>query len=190
MREFKFKAEWTMYLIFFIISSFISIPSIIFFIKDNSNYLMLVVASFVYGFVYFWISSFELGIKEGKVFYNSLFNKKEEFISNVKKLELTIGINASNSTGAKRTGFYNLDIISDKKVISVNIKPFSKLALITFIKNITEINPNIELDELSTSLKNANFKPVVNAGIKKVWQIALLIIGMAIIRIVVKLLLK
>ena len=173
------KAEWTAYLIFSIIFVPVSLLwTFLFFKNPHSNDWIAVLISIVFlGVFMWWIGSFKITIDQHQITYKTLFSRLNIVnIADISKLEVSVGLVGSESS--TNNAYYRL-IIHTKNAeypLIINLKPFSTKDIIILVNALSFINPSIELDELSQSLRDGDIMPMVNAGISKIWQICLWIL--------------
>ena len=165
---YSIKAEWTSYLVFSILFAPITIIAAVAVFKDPSGWPVLLVIALLLGWILFWLGSYKILLLEDKIVYKTMFSSKEVLPSNIRKMQISIGI----QQGQKGKGFYRLEIYpsSSENVLTINMKPFSKRDLAILTDYITINNPYVEIDNLIREIKESNFKAVTSAGIRKVWQ--------------------
>ena len=177
------KAEWAGHMIFSILFIPISLLWIVVAYKNQSqNFLLPILIPWIILTIFLvWLASFKIILRTGSIFYKTLFSKGKEIpYTNIKNVEIDIGLFPSGSglcERASRRGFYRLNLFRHaiEEPVTINMKPFSKRDLAIIVDRITVANPSVGLDELSQSLKDGDFGPIVKAGIRKVWQVALYI---------------
>jgi hypothetical protein len=171
------KAEWTSYLVFSIIFGPVTILGTIIVFQDPTGWPILLIGAILLGYFLFWIDSLRISLLEDKIVYKSMFSSKEVLYSNIKKMQINIGI----KRGQKGKGFYRLEIYSgsSKGVLTINMKPFSKRDLAILADAVTTKNPHVETDDLIRAIKEDNFKAVTSAGLRKVWQIILYVFAVS-----------
>ena len=172
------RAEWTGYLIFSIFFIPISLLWIIVGYKNPSQNLLLpdLIPWIILTIFLIWLASFKIVLNTNGIFYKTLFSKGSEIkLSQVKKVEIAVGIYPSERERTARGSYYRLNIFRNdiEKPFSINIKPFSKRDIAILIDAITIQNPSVELDKLSQNLKEGNFRSITSAGIRKFWQVLL-----------------
>lgn len=177
------KAEWTAYLVFSIMFVPITLLWIIDYRPDTNSWQPILILLSILTLFLIWIKIFRITLENNKIFYKTLFSKKELLFSDIKKIEIATGIDrtaseemAGVSFVKRRMGaFIRMNISSKNELLSINMKPFSKRNLIIIVDAITIANSNVELDAPALALKQGDFKPVVSATIGKIWQILLYI---------------
>lgn len=171
----KIKPGGAIYFIFAILLFLPAIISLFATLKNPSFWPIIGISLVVFILFLIWIYNFEIQILKDRIIYKSLFRKEEILFENIKKVEIIVGIYSNRK--AKNSGYYSLNIFNTNQKISINMKPFSRrdLAIVIVIDSIYSYNKSIELNELAMKLKDGNFKPIVMQGIKKVWEVALLI---------------
>ena len=171
------QTEWTGYLIFSILFGPIAILGIFATLKNPSTWPLLLIALVLLSTFLIWIKSFKILIKEDRLIYNTLFSRNNKVMfSNINKLEIKIGVWGDES--AKKNAYYRFNIYtrSSEKPLTINMKPFGKRDLAILADAIVTKVPSVKMDELTHQLKEGNFKPIVSEGIRKIWQIALLVL--------------
>lgn len=183
------KAEWTAYLIFSIICGPFILLALWRANTDTSWVSPTIVFFFIWVLAMFWIYSFKIKILEDKIVYKTLFARiKEVLFLNISKIDIKIGMNRDG----RNKGYYRFNIhqnLSEEPII-INIKPFSQRDLAVLTDVICTKVPSVIMDDLTHELKDGNFKPIISAGVKKMWQIALVIFIAFLVVAIIKILIK
>ncbi len=173
------KADWTAYLIFSIFFGPIVILGIFATLKNSSAWPVSFVALIFLVAFLAWINSFKIILSDDKIIYKTLFSKnKEAIFSKINNMEINIGL--KHKANAK-SAFYQLDIYERGSIelLSINMKPFSKRDLAIIVDTIAIKAPSAKMDELTYQLKEGDFKLIVSEGIRKSWQVLLIIAVMS-----------
>jgi len=183
-----FKAEWTAYIIFFVLFIPLIILNIFTYLKYNLIYPWGILIFLIFFSIIIYLFSLKITIQGNKIIYRTLFSEKRVSINKIKKVKMRIGF----KKGLKdiNSGFYILDLVRNNKKLSINIKPFSKQNLTILINSIIDQNHNIELDEFTLALKNNNLKPIVKEGVKTMLQTISIVLIIEVVIIIAKSLYK
>ena len=120
------------------------------------------------GAVVAFFESFKIVLFEDRIEY-SRFPAKNWSVpfDDIRGVEMRIG----RITGGKE-GFYSLALLrrSSNKPELINIKPFSRKDLAMVVQTINAKAPNVEMDTYAQHLKNADVRPIIAQGIRRIWQ--------------------
>ena len=160
------KAEWTTYFIFSLLFGPIALLWLVGYFKNPvaNAWAPLLILFLVLTLFLVWAAALRVILEKDRIIYQTLFSRRRElFFSDVKKVKISIGL------------YYQLNLFGarNSQPLTINMKPFSRRNLAIIIDAVASENQAVELDRLSVSLVEGDFKPIISAGVKNVWQVFL-----------------
>ena len=93
-------------------------------------------------------------------------------LSAVRGVRIDVGV----QPGQEGKGYYRLVLSSSPgETLTINMKPFGKADLAAVLHELRTHAPDATMDTLSSELLQGNLKPVVIAGLRRIWQVLLLV---------------